>query len=655
MKYLNCVIFLICLAVVLLLYANTVGHGFVLDDWPFLYYNDKLNEGFGAVSSYFKDFYSTDERAYRVYRPVLFAVFAAEQGLFGGNLMVKHGTNILLFGVCCFLLLGVIKNIFPLRGAVVGALAVMWFAVHPIHVEVVANLKSRDELLAFIGGMGALWGAVSYCKKGNWWYLPIIFTGFCFGLFSKASTVQFIPLIVLSIFFTTPKGTSFLSKKHFFVVFFLLLGLFCYKLAVWEVKTMDSEWEKPVRSILSNPLTKEMDIWQRSATAWAVAGEYLRLLVVPRPLVYCSGYNYFPLMGWLNWQVWVGLLLHLGLLVYALYDFLKQKSVLAYGILFYLIGILAVCNLFKVMPDLMANRFVFFASAGFCVAAASGVAAWAKWDTLADMFAFKNGRTLVAFSGCLLVAGVFAYLTIERNKVWKNNLALFEADMPQLENCAQAHLFYANELLLRKGGRQLEEMKADTGLARLVLGHAQKAVDIAPEECRTYTVLARAQRAFGLFNEALASSRQCEARGGEKGDAAELAAETYFQADSFALAVPLLKEAMAHNIKNKKTHELLAWSYFRTQQFDSAYQVLDTAMAKWPKSPFFVREKGKMYFLNKDTTAAFPYLTRAYEMWPTDPETLHMLALGYLHKGDTIKAKQIAAELNRRIPALKGR
>lgn len=654
MKKIYLVGFVVCLLLSFLLYANTLGHGFVLDDWPFLYYNGKLNEGFGAIDDYFKGYYTTDENAYHVYRPVVFALFAVEQALFEGNLPVKHGVNILLFGLGCFLLFAALLKVFSPKQVWAVSAAVLLFMVHPIHVEVVANLKSRDELLVFIGGMGALWAAATYYKDNNWRYLPLVFLGCLLAAFSKKSVFQFILLIPVSMFFLVPKNTSFSPKKCLLLAFILFLGVFCYKWSVWDIKSGVADFIKPTKTILGNPL-HEASMGQRITTSWAVMGEYLRLLFVPHRLVYCYGYNYFPVMGTGYWQVWAGLGLHLGLLAYGVWDFFKRKSMLGYGVLFYCIAALAVSNLFKVMPDILANRFIFFGSAGFCIAVAGALSDRARWETGGSVLALSNKRSWGALLVLTSMTLVFSYLTIQRNKAWKNNLTLFETDMPLLGNCARANMFYANQLLLEKGGKKLEEMKADTALARLVIGYAQKAVVIAPDECQTYTVLARAQRAFGRFEDALASSRQCEMRGNDVGAAALLAGETYFQMDSFVLATPLLKKAMQTGIANKKNHELLAWSYFKTEKFDSAHITLDAALLKWPENRFFVREKGKMYFLNKDTTTAFSYLKHASELWPNDPETLHMLALAYLQQGDTLKAKHTADMFNKLMPAIKGK
>ena len=69
---------------------------------------------------------------------------------------VGHLVNVLLYGVCCGLLFLILVRILPRRDAFLPLLTTLLFVAHPIHTEVVANIKSRDEILALLASLASL-------------------------------------------------------------------------------------------------------------------------------------------------------------------------------------------------------------------------------------------------------------------------------------------------------------------------------------------------------------------------------------------------------------------------------------------------------------------------------------------------------------------
>ena len=84
------------------------------------------------------------------YRPLSLVTFAIENQFFPKNAYVGHLDNVLLYGLtgfCLYLLLTrIFRGMYPLFSLSVTLL----FLAPPIHAEVVANIKSRDEILAFL-------------------------------------------------------------------------------------------------------------------------------------------------------------------------------------------------------------------------------------------------------------------------------------------------------------------------------------------------------------------------------------------------------------------------------------------------------------------------------------------------------------------------
>jgi hypothetical protein len=93
------------------------------------------------------------------YRPLSIVSFAIEKSLFGSNKAISHLINVLLYALTGLLLYRVLLFMFPGDKGnkartwffSIPFLATSFFLFHPLHVEVVANIKGRDEIFAFLG------------------------------------------------------------------------------------------------------------------------------------------------------------------------------------------------------------------------------------------------------------------------------------------------------------------------------------------------------------------------------------------------------------------------------------------------------------------------------------------------------------------------
>jgi hypothetical protein len=142
----------------LLLYANTLNFGYTLDDYSLILENKSTLKGFGAI----KEIFSTSYRygyiflSDELYRPISKAIFAIQWGLAPNKPFLGHLTNIVFFAFTCMVMYRFLaKNIANTNLALVITLL---FAAMPIHTEVVASIKSLDEILALLFGLLAMEG-----------------------------------------------------------------------------------------------------------------------------------------------------------------------------------------------------------------------------------------------------------------------------------------------------------------------------------------------------------------------------------------------------------------------------------------------------------------------------------------------------------------
>ncbi len=157
-----------------LLYYQAMSFGYVLDDKIVISENAFVQQGTSGISDIFgKESFTgflgeqQDLVVGARYRPLSIATFALEQEYFGADPATSHAINILLYGLTALLIFRVFMIIAPSKEgtpwyfnlAFTGGLV---YVLHPVHTEVVANIKGRDEILALLLSMATLYGMLRY-------------------------------------------------------------------------------------------------------------------------------------------------------------------------------------------------------------------------------------------------------------------------------------------------------------------------------------------------------------------------------------------------------------------------------------------------------------------------------------------------------------
>ena len=145
------VYFTIAIAV-FLLYGNTLSNGYVLDDFSVIKENNIVNQGIKNLGQIFKTSYRAGYLNVNdgLYRPLSLAMFAIEWTMKPNNPGLGHFINLLIYVFCGIVLFKTLRRLLPQLNTYILIGTVLLFIAHPIHSEVVGNIKSRDELLCFL-------------------------------------------------------------------------------------------------------------------------------------------------------------------------------------------------------------------------------------------------------------------------------------------------------------------------------------------------------------------------------------------------------------------------------------------------------------------------------------------------------------------------
>ncbi|HPD54336.1 MAG TPA: hypothetical protein PLI08_10355, partial [Bacteroidia bacterium] len=159
-----------------LLYANSIPNEYALDDGLVIKENiwvQQGTKGIGKILSHGElDFFYAqqgvgEQFAGGRYRPLSIVTFAIEHSLFGEDPHIRHFFNVLIYCLTLILMLALLrKHVFPDQPDV-AFLATLLFAIHPVHSEVVANIKSRNELLPLLFYLLTLLYAARGARSGK--------------------------------------------------------------------------------------------------------------------------------------------------------------------------------------------------------------------------------------------------------------------------------------------------------------------------------------------------------------------------------------------------------------------------------------------------------------------------------------------------------
>ena len=170
------------------IFANSIGNDYNLDDNLVTRGNELTSQGLGAIKEIFTSNYYSDEMGYAFgYRPMVHLSFAIEHHFFGEKPGVGHLINVLLFALSVVLFFKLLIKWIGEKNILFAGIAALLFAVHPIHTEVVASLKNRDELLAFLFVIWAGLSSIKYIEKGKWISIFSIILLFSMAMLSKKS------------------------------------------------------------------------------------------------------------------------------------------------------------------------------------------------------------------------------------------------------------------------------------------------------------------------------------------------------------------------------------------------------------------------------------------------------------------------------------
>lgn len=409
----------------LLLYINTINHAYVLDDETVMAKNKIVTKGISAIPEIMVTAYraGSQNRQESLYRPLSVVMFAIEWQLSPNNPFLGHLINILLYALTAFLLYKLLRNWFPAKHAFILFSITALFISHPLHTEVIANIKSRDEILGFLFSVLSFNAICEYAKHRTTLHLFLGSLFFLLALLSKESTVTLVAVIPLSVYFFTATEDK---KRYFYIAAGLVISVILYfilrKIAIGGLVTFNQV------SILNNSIVGTQDKFERFATAIVLVGYYVRLFFFPHPLSFDYSLNTIPIATFSDIRFILSAIVIIAMAAYAVINF-KKKDVVAFGILFFGITISIVSNIFVIIEATLAERFMYLPSLGLCIVVVIMLERITKFfskDNFSFLTILKQNKIFSIFLFSVLI--LFSIKTFTRNLDWKDGYTLFSVD-----------------------------------------------------------------------------------------------------------------------------------------------------------------------------------------------------------------------------------
>lgn len=460
-------------------YWQAISYEYVLDDKIVFTENQFVHKGVAGLGDIFGKesfvgyFGSQQDLLFGArYRPLSLATFALENELWGQSSRISHFLNILLYALNGLLLYVVLLFLLPATSSQKWFLALpfaatLLFVLHPIHSEVVANVKGRDEILTMLGALGTMHFSHQYIKDQRWKWLVGSGLTFFIALLAKENALTFLAVVPLGLLlFTSASRRQLISTTLPLAAAAVAYLVLRYSVIGYFFNPGGNE----VTEVMNNPFYG-LSTGERLATVFYTLGQYLKLLLIPYPLTHDYYPYQIPIMSWHEWQPIVSLLLHLGLLVLAVFSW-RRKRILAYGILFYFVTLSIVSNVFFTVGTFMNERFIFISSTGFVL-----VLGWLIVDRLPAIFKQQGQFISVA----LLVATSLAYLAVTWARVpdWQNPYTLALSAAKYSPNSARANLFLGVAIYEREFVQETESQKK-LALLNEIDFFVEKATEILP-------------------------------------------------------------------------------------------------------------------------------------------------------------------------------
>ncbi len=525
------------------------------------------------------------------YHPLAILSLAIDFSFNGQNAFPYHLINLLFHLANVVLVFWFIYLL--LKRAEVAIIVALFFAIHPMHVESVAWISERKDVLYSFFFFSSLVAYLLYTKdvkKYGYYIFSIVL--FILSLMSKSAAVSLAPVIVLIDYY---KGRKFnwkvIAEKIPFFILSMLFGI----LAIYSQKSSDALNNlSPIFSVIDRLFLVSYGIMF-----------YLVKLIAPFNL---AAFHYYPdkTGGMLPWIYYLA---PLGIAA-VIFLFIKLKKIrkeLMFGLLFFFFTIATVLQFLPVGFAIVAERYTYVPYIGLFF-----IAAKLYCDFTDNKFGnySKSRKNYIV----LLIAAFalfFCFTTFERNKQWKNGIILFDDIIAK--NPEKGHAYWARG----NGKFDLNDVSGALADFELAIKYNHHPAVVYNNRANCWYMMDSVEKSISGYNEAIKVDSTYAMAYYNKATAEQ-------KLKDYMASVPDYKKAIHYNFQNMSwAYSGMGYSQFMLNDLPQALANINKAIEIKPDySPAWFN-KGNIEYAQKDYNAALLSYNKTIEYEPKNSSALY--------------------------------
>jgi protein O-mannosyl-transferase len=611
-RHLKIVISLLLILAIIIAYGQVRNFDFVgYDDQEYITGNSHVQKGLTVESIIwaFTSFHSAN------WHPLTWLSHMLDCELYGLNPMGHHWTNLTFHMVNTVLLFIVLELMTGAiwRSAFVAAL----FALHPLHVESVAWVSERKDVLSAFFGLLMIFSYYRYVKISSLKNYLLVIIFFSFGLMSKPMLVTF-PFVLLLLdfwplkrfhykndyLFQSERTTHYGSKEIFGLVLekiplFIPVVISCI-LTFWAQKSYSAVMALgalPLKTRVSNALVSYVNYVLKAAWPLKLAVFY------PHPR------NTLP-----AWQIFGAAILIACACFFAIRA-AKKYPYIVIGLLWYLGTLVPVIGLIQVGEQAMADRYTYIPLIGIFIIVAWGVL---------DLFRKWHYRKIYLSVFAMIILSALTARTFCQVSHWKNGVTLFENAVKVTENNYKAH----NNLATALGQIDLDR----------AIYHYKEALRIHPKYVTALRNLGLALKNKGNYDEAVLYFTKALKIDPQKTDTRMDLANIFFLQAKPEKAISQYKEILKTDSENANAHYNLAYMLSDQKKIDQAEHHYKETLRLNPKHENAHYNLGNIMLKQGELKEAFNHFAEAIKIKPDYVQAYNEIGIILFKQGKLKKA-----------------
>ena len=620
----------IFLSIGFIAYSNIFNNELVFDDVEIISHNNVIKD-ISNLKSILTSNYWHEQANAGLYRPLVYLSFAIDYALWADNHVGYHFFNIIFHLFTCLLVFYILK-IF-IKNDLTVLLAVIIFAVHPVHSEAVTGVVGRAEVFStFFFCAGWLFFLKNFLseKKSMILYACSLIAYFL-AIASKENSVVLPAVLFISGLYLDKEKilrvkwiSQVLSYGLVFLIYFIIR--FSILGTIGPAGTEQFFYNKSFLIVLSTMCR---------AFAW-----YFKLLFIPTGFI-CS-YRHWELSHSLfEFRVILSLFIVISWVTASLL-FFKSRKKYQFFLLFMLITLLPVSNIIK-FGDLMAERFLYLPSIGFCAFLVILLNKVFNKNKI-----LKNRKIYGLF--WLVVINLFVISLLARNAQWRDGIIFWQSTIKDMPDSYSAY-YNLGSVYYEKGSKNKAfycikkslQIKPDvyptkklyaillyeTGKYQEAIFQLKKLIEEKPSDQDLYEKLALTYLSINDYKNALNVCADGISQAAEKSILFYAAIRVYLNLNKPDEALKTALTAVSYDPLDSKAVTKAAICYEKLEKSDEAIGFYKKAIFLDRKNIEAIDNLANIYFKQENYAQAVQLWEKAIKIYPSNDYFWYYIGLAY--------------------------